>query len=817
MCDTGTGLAADVFSFHAVAGDQLLGQLAFLNLDGDLDVALRGPCVGASCPNVEEFDSFGGGEVIDATIPESGDYILEVTSKSVTANVPYNLVVGLWHTCSADPFESNDAPHDARAVSAAGLSGAANICGSPGAPDYDFFEFTLAPGDTLITSADFEHYHGDIDLFLMRDGVVVDSAASDGDGEFLNAPIEEGAVYYLLVATSDLRNTPYDLSITLNQAPCDDDIYEPNDSYEEPLRITPGVYGGLVHCPQSEDWYELDLTLPANLAVTVSAQPEVATDDLRIDVYRPSGIAPEGRVLFESTAGDNPDVMFGETPVGVTGPYRVRVYQREGAIHSGPVPYELVVSKGISGVCLADRAEPNDERESATRIYGNGEVVASACEPDWYLIHLFEGQTLTVTLDAEDGLEDGPDVAIFADTASPLALSSSTTFTRVGEQGDYFIRVRDHDSEAHYRLTTEVDATVDECPDVDPGEDDDSAGDAAAFDGAVQGRLCDDGDYLETALARDESHTFELFFDSSRGAPTVDLIDDGSIVSSGLPAADGLLRGEVLWDSDANAVFHIEANGYTGPYQLAVRGNGACTVDDVGGNDRFATATRLDEEWHDSRWLCPTGDVDFFRFDGSTGGFFAAQAEVRENDIRLDLYDDGGRVVMSANGSSLAEAKEAVWAEIAPGAAYRVAVSATDALPARFNLRLQAHAGDECTDSGTNRTFDNAEDYPLGVPEGDPVLLTVCRGAGDWWKSDEVLPADSVLTATVTVPDDAPRADLDVALYDSLGTLLGVARTLENTEVVEVTLDASTVAHVHIFVADGNPGTEYELYLTVAE
>lgn len=101
-------------------------------------------------------------------------------------------------------------------------------------------------------------------------------------------------------------------------AACPDDLLEPNDDETAAPRLPPGVYDGLMQCPDEEDWYAVFLRDGETLEVSLTFVDDEGNINMRL--FDPG----MGEVATAFTATDDEMISYTAAETGV---HKLRVYQ----------------------------------------------------------------------------------------------------------------------------------------------------------------------------------------------------------------------------------------------------------------------------------------------------------------------------------------------------------------------------------------------------------------------------------------------------------------------------------------------------------
>lgn len=804
--DLGTNLTIcgddeDYFKLTALAGDVVVADAAFDASAGDLNLYLYGPCDGGSCGSVIASEvGAGDGEQLVYTLTEDGQYVVGVDSATSGLNQLYSFGIGVFRSCTPTGEEPNDfadqatTPTEYSAISSEGVASLALCAPDAYHPDYDWFTYPLHMGDTFSVDLSFADYHGNIDVALWRDGELVDSSTGTSDTEAIDLSVTAPGTHYIEVYAEDQEDNPYSIDIQLEQAPCDEDRMEPNDDSGNAPRIRPGFYTDLVRCHEDDDWYSVELFSGSALWIQLLAAAQVESDDLLLELYRPDQPPPDNPAWLITHSGSRFDAIVTDLPEDVSGPYLIRVFQREGVELSGQIEYSLHVEVAPPGQCPHDAYQGNQSSEESHRLASVSAVAGHACATsDWYVVQGFEGQNIDVSMTLEEFSLDPPTIALYLNPdGAAVATSETTASIELTENAEVFIEVIPALTDNAYLLEVDAGAGIDVCAGGDDGnEHDDTPTLAKPLAGASSGLLCDQADYYLFSASGDDDLQVVLYYDSGWGDPLLDLVSWEStepeiftIIGSALPIGDGLLEAWATWPEDSFAYLRLlpSAPEYEGPYLFDFQNHEDCTSDDDS-NNTIDSATSVDSGDLTGS-LCPQGDVDFYSFSVTPGNRVEVMARQDTEDLRLRLYDHNQNLLMESNRSTPWRQKETVWVVGGESSTLFLEVSGPTPQPAQYTLYFvneEAPAPSAvCEDAGTNRTMATAEEVPLDVLLR---TISVCSGSGNWYVTPVGLPVGDELEITVT-RTTSEYADLDIELFSADGRMVEAAYTLQGIEVL---------------------------------
>ncbi len=91
-----------------------------------------------------------------------------------------------------------------------------------------------------------------------------------------------------VVTSTDLRGT-YSIQLLVSRGvPCEDDTFEPNDTFTAAARLDPGTYLNLQRCAGNDDWYEV--LVGRGQTGTVHLIHDPLEGDLDLAVYDSDGV-----------------------------------------------------------------------------------------------------------------------------------------------------------------------------------------------------------------------------------------------------------------------------------------------------------------------------------------------------------------------------------------------------------------------------------------------------------------------------------------------------------------------------------------------
>ncbi len=341
------------------------------------------------------------------------------------------------------------------------------------------------------------------------------------------------------------------LTTTITPGDCINDLFEPNNTWQQASTVTVDQYLNLSICdtPQSPidvDWYKISMIAGQTLSVTLTF--EHAGGDLDVHILVP-GSPPVSVAAAESTT-DNEMLTF---PIPADGLFFIRVVGVGSSIFTNP--YHMTVSTSGTG-CDDDLYENNDSFGSATALDGNITITDTQFCPadrDVYKVSVGCGEDLTATV-AFDNTLGNLDCSLYrsSDLETPVAISSTEANTEtVSYQAavlaeDLYVVVDGNPSESTangYSLAIQLSGAA-TCTD-DLQEPNDSKLEAVILkppsDQLGDLTLCCSSDWFYVPLKMGDSLAITVSFSGS-GSVAAELRgpDALTVVAEGKPNADGL-------------------------------------------------------------------------------------------------------------------------------------------------------------------------------------------------------------------------------------------------------------------------------------
>ncbi|MCL7416527.1 MAG: hypothetical protein M8354_01640 [Halalkalicoccus sp.] len=460
------------------------------------------------------------------------------------------------------------------------------------------YSIELADGETLgvvfdSTFGEWTDQRAEVGVYD-PDGTVLDSTAVSTDQLIRTAigtTASETGTYTVRIA-SLAGSIPYSVTIAV----ADEDPNEPNDTRESAAEILPGESVDGVVVGDEEDWFAFEVLSGEGIELELTARDPALNRDLRMAVFDPEGAeigalptdnpnrgAYRTDYAFLASVGLPPSSdasVVGADVAEGTGTYSVRVSEVGPDTLNGEVRGFSAYTLAVETVAL-DRFDPNERRESATRLEPGEtiEAVLAGYDRDWYAFDAEEGEGIVVDyefVDTTDGLLGterelhGPTGEVLTDLSQPMIAPVSGTYALlVRPDGD--TTARDFVAKETYRLTVTV--TGDPTP---TGRASVTLTDQAS-DGAcivVDGATLPEGGFV--AIHDGSLRSADDPSESLRGVSP--LLEAGTHGRIGVPLDDPLAETQRVWATlhrDTNGTrtfdFAVTAGDEDGPYTVEGR------------------------------------------------------------------------------------------------------------------------------------------------------------------------------------------------------------------------------------------------------
>ena len=580
---------------------------------------------------------------------EAGDYLLRV------AGIPragtYSLTVARCLNDGGEP--DNDEPGTAPQAGV-GMDVPGSLC--PEDADWHLGP-TLATGENLHAAVTYADLGGELTLSLVDPGAPDGEplqAAIGSEGRAEVAWVADREVTPLLLVRSDqpVRGS-YRLTLSIDAAPCVDEIGEPdNDDSAGALPVELGEDTPGALCEGDEDWWAPPRLLPGDLMRVALTYDDLGGDPL-VQVWDADDL---GGHALATAAGSDHRAQLGYRAAATLTP-RIRVLG--GATLRGEY---LLTVEVEPPVCEDGVGEPDNDDPGTAPPLEAGETAAVICldDVDWFALpRLRSGDRVEVEAtwgdiggeldlalfpaDAPDGdalVEDaGADGAAFleldadADLDAVLRVGADTTV-----RGDYSLT-----------LTVVRAACIDE---IDEPANDEPATAVGPVDQGYAAALCT-GDvdwYAAPALEPGDGLVALIRYADPGGDPGLEVWDpaalEGEPLAVGETTEEGSLRAEHQAGSAISPLVRVTAGTTRGDYVLSLTvkvPDPACEEDGYEDNDVFAAARPLANEVGGLDAALCADDEDWFGLEAEAASkvTFELRYDGAAIEAALEVYDEG--------------------------------------------------------------------------------------------------------------------------------------------------------------------------------
>jgi len=467
--------------------------------------------------------------------------------------------------------------------------------------------------------------------------------------------------------------------------------------------------------------------------------------------------------------------------------------------------------------CMDDNLEDNDTRQTATMIGGGSQPTLGACagDDDFYAIMLNGGSAMTVNLSFQHG-EGNIDLELLDGQGRVVASSRSTTDNEqitymATAAGTFYLRVtltQDLGPTPGNRYGLNVSLTGPTCPQ-DAGEPNNAIAQArmAGPGTYLSLNVCaGDDDYYAITAQAGQRISVDLVFLSLEGDIDLDLVDANGRL---LAQSAGIIGPEsVDYDVTATGTYYArvylaidlgsnEGNNYVMTVDVAATPPPPmCAADSLEENDSAAMARALTPGNHASLNVC-TGDDDFYSLSLAQGDVLDARLTFTHNegDIDMELLNAGGSRVASALSSTNNEN----FTYTAPSAGtftLRVWLGRDtgSTLGNNYSMNLGVTNPTVCVSDAYEPNEDRGSARALAP--GSYADLVSCTGSDDWYAVDAA--AGSTLRVDLTFSH--AEGDVDVALQNSMGTVLASGVTATDNETMTYAVTAAGTYYVRVYL-----------------
>jgi len=734
----------------------------------------------------------------------------------------------------AEPNDSFFSPADLGLLEGGNIGTELNI---DDASDEDWFAFETSEAGLAshYVAIEFDHALGDLDLALYDDGgSLIDASTSANDVEEISFAGLPADTYYVFVyGYGGATNPDYTLTLELPGGLAADSA-EPNDTIGAAADL--GAVTGentwvdlSIHESGNDDWFVFDTSDTSGAGHFVGIDFDNALGDLDLALYDDTGTL----VDYSATSQDSETVPLAGLP-GAT--YYVLVYGYDGATNPD---YELTIS-APAGI-TPDGAEPND---TSVDPYDLGQVtspttwsslnVHESGNDDWFVFQTLDDASAGhyVAIDFDHSLGD-LDLALY-DQGGTLAGYSNTAYDHEEvpltglAAGTYYILVYGYNGATSPDYTITIDAPG--APAADNAEPNDTIGQAydlrevsglVTWDGPnIHEPGNDDWFAFQTLDTGRSGHYAAIDFQHSLGDLDLALYDDGgTLITSSTHVTD---HEEVSLAGLPAGNYYLLVYGYAGAvspgYTISINAPGAPSGDWAEPNNAIGDAHDLRTVTSETTWtdlnVHQSGDDDWFRFelggDAGSGHYAGIDFTHSLGDLDLALYDDGGTLITSS--TSVRDYEEVSLAGLSAGTYYLLVYGYSGATSPDYSLTICPPGTPSGDAAEPNDSIGQAYDLREATGQTTWSGLNVHEaGNDDWFRFETVETA--VAGHSVAIDFQHALGDLDMALYNSGGTLLASSTSARDYE--EVSLDGLPAATYYLLVYGYNGATNPGYTITI--
>jgi hypothetical protein len=768
----------DWFHTYLEAGEVMDVEITFTHADGDLDIML----FDASNNELDRGTTVDDNESVRAVASSAGNYYIKVYGYSDAENsYQMQVTVSSGGTCTDDTYEHNDTQAAAVLISP-GQFNRLQICPS----DPDWYKINVDGGSTIQVDITFVHANGDLDLKLLdASGNVLGQGTSTNDNESATATVNTTGTYYIHVYGYGGAENTYSMDVEFDSSgTCDDDDWENNDQLYNAAYVSDGTYGGLVYCPNDEDWFYVYLNVGDTLYVDIDFVH--ANGNLDLKLYDPSEI----EIDSSTSTTDDESVS---TLADESGYFYIQVYA--GFDVENP-SYSMDVTVSGGGTCTDDNYEQNDTLSGAKTISSGNIPGLEICpdDPDWFRISADAGDTIDVSIYFIHASGD-LDLKIFDASSNELASGVSLNDNEqasatVASAGNYYINVYGHlGAENSYSMDVMVSGST-TC--VDDGYEQNDSQSAARYisDSYYPGlQICEnDEDWYKIYMGQGEVITVDIFFTHADGDLELRFRDETSIIQNANSVTD---NETVTVEITISGYYYVQIvgiggdeNGYA--MDVNITTGGQCTDDDYEQNDDMQDPYYISDSYYSGLQICEN-DEDWYAIYLASGETITVDIFFThsEGDLDLRLWNDTS---IMENGNSVTD-DEQITADISVSAYYYVQVIGIGGDEAAYSMEVTVTSAG-CVDDDWEQNDVHADAASLTLSEVAPNYfpgLQICSYDEDYYKAyfytGEILEVDIFFTHAF--------GDLDLYLVDSGDATLVAGTSEDDDEHVEYTIPAN--------------------------
>ena len=810
---------ADWYSLDLHNGEVLNASISFTHEENDLALVLYQLNEDNSITYRYQSNTLSDDESIIYRPFEDGTYLLLVNRSRGTQVAEYSMEVSVeGNACEEDDFEPNNSyPEASEFVIGIGTCSSDSDCDASQlcrdnrcvadltlcVGDADWYSFEAENGQLIEAVVGFTHSDNDLGLRLYRqegDGTITYIMGSDTqtDNETILYRPYENATYLVYVYRS--RGTQvanYALSITLGDEGCEDDSFEPNNSYTEASSVaTDELHSLLTSCVGDADWYSFEAGNGQLINATITFTHE--DNDMGIRLYR---MEEDGTVISltsSNTLTDNETIIYRPYEDGT---YLLYAFRSRG---TQVATYSMQITLGDES-CEDDEFEPNNAYPEAQSIVTNSVysgLTSCVGDADWYSFEAGNGQLITANLtfthsDNDMGmrlyrLEE--DSTITHMTGSDTLTDNETIVYRPYEDATYLIYVyRTRGTQVgNYALGVNLGENSCEPDEFEPNN---------AYSEAQE--INHDTDYTDLTSCVGDTDWYS--FDAGNGqliTATLDFVhndndlgmrlyrweDDGTSVY--MTGSDTLTNNETIiyrpYESGTYLLNVYRTRGtQMATYSLRLDlDNNSCDDDEFEPNNAYPEATQIEPSTVYENLTSCVGDADWYFFEAGNGQLISATIQFvhEDNDLGMNLYrqeEDG--TITSMTGSNTLTDDENILYRPYEASTYLLYVYRTRGTQvAEYSLSLDL--GEDSCDPDQfepNNAYPEAQPIEINTSYSN---MTSCVGDTDWY-SFPVANGQLIEATIAFVHEDN---DMGVRLYrleeDGTVTSMTGADTLTDNE-----------------------------------
>lgn len=592
---------------------------------------------------------------------------------------------------------------------------------------------------------------------------------------------------------------------------CTEDMYEPNEQLADAITLTEGTHTGLMVCPNSVEWYRVDLAAGDRLTATTTfnngdgnidaelyeegvATPVAVSNGMGNSEVVTSGLATAAKTYYVA-------LTVGSTASGVA-------YDLDLAIaHSGGNGRDLVAA---DVTVTPDSIAAGTDVDVAYKVYNFGDTdIATGT-----MTRVWLSEDTTVDAVADVMLGELNVNAINSGEFENIALTATVPFDTmpnnyyvliVVDADDAVVETYEDNNEAIRPLAVGIGCAEDSFED-----NDDSASAASVSAGDFPSRLCpDDDDWYAVEVQDGVQLDFDIAFEHDLGDIDMKLFDSNMAqLDSSTSTADGESVSYTNTSGQTRTYF-VQVYYYSGTtpddagsdVALSVSGAISSIVDLTASNVTIAPDTASEGDGVNVTWTMhnlSTQDATAFDVDirlSVDQNIDGADMVVRTEPIAM--LAAGDTATMTRKFTVPAGAVGGTWyvgVYMDAGGALQEASETNNGKAAPTTLTVLDPCADDMYED--NDTASQAAGLNLNTSYNG---LVICTGDVDWF----AVTSGANATLTVDLSFIHADGDLDLKVYENDGiTLIGASAGVSDAE--QVSFMASSGTTYKIFVKGFN-------------